>query len=201
MTKSWTHFGRNFDPGDALNSLNQTVYFLRRVFEPGYKDDLSPGYVHHESDVLWLDRELVKSRSQDCQGLVGALPSSPTPADVARLVDRYIAPFALDFAYEEWAGGYRASLHAAYLQVVEQAVADDTANGWFERGIDVARRALLVSPDADQIELSLLRLYRLNGSHAAAAEQYAHYATAMRETLGIEPPTLGFVVGIGKVPY
>ena len=32
-----------FDPADALNSLNQTVYFLRRVFEPTYKEDLSPG--------------------------------------------------------------------------------------------------------------------------------------------------------------
>ena len=37
-----------FDPTDALNSLSQTIYFLRRVFEPNYKDDLSPGYVHHE---------------------------------------------------------------------------------------------------------------------------------------------------------
>ena len=26
-------------PDIAVNSLNQTVYFLRRVFEPSYKDD------------------------------------------------------------------------------------------------------------------------------------------------------------------
>ena len=55
-----------FDPSDALNSLNQTVYFLRRVFEPDYKEDVSPGYVHHESDVVWLDTELVAARSQLC---------------------------------------------------------------------------------------------------------------------------------------
>ncbi len=48
-----------FDPADALNSLNQTVYFLRRVFEPTYKEDLSPAYLHHESDLIWLDTELV----------------------------------------------------------------------------------------------------------------------------------------------
>ena len=36
------------DPDAASNSLNQTVYFLRRVFEPQYAEDLSPGYVHHE---------------------------------------------------------------------------------------------------------------------------------------------------------
>ena len=64
------------------------------------------------------------------------------------------------------------------------------ASGHFERGIDLARRALEFSPDADQIELSLLRLLRLNGSHTAAAEQYSHYAAAQRETYGIEPPAL-----------
>ena len=45
----------DLDPEIAVNSLNQTVYFLRRVFEESYSDDLSPGYVHHDSDVVWLD--------------------------------------------------------------------------------------------------------------------------------------------------
>jgi ATP/maltotriose-dependent transcriptional regulator MalT/DNA-binding SARP family transcriptional activator len=179
-----------FDPADALNSLNQTVYFLRRVFEPEYKDDLSPGYVHHESDVIWLDAELVRSHSQDCLELIRRIAADPAPTEVMLLAASYAAPFALDFSYEEWASAHRVSLHAAYLQVMEWAVADDTANGHFERGIDLARRALTVSPDADQIEVSLLRLYRLSGSHAAAAEQYEHYAAAMRETFGIDPPAL-----------
>ena len=56
----------DLSPDVAANSLNQTVYFLRRVFEPGYVDDLSAGYVHHNSDVLWLDPELVTSRSAQC---------------------------------------------------------------------------------------------------------------------------------------
>ena len=33
----------DLDPVDAVNSLNQTVYFLRRVLEEDYVDDLSPG--------------------------------------------------------------------------------------------------------------------------------------------------------------
>ncbi len=52
------------DPLDALNSLNQTVYFLRRVLEEDYVDDLSPGYIHHDSELIWLDQELVSSRSE-----------------------------------------------------------------------------------------------------------------------------------------
>ncbi len=38
----------DLEPDVAVNSLNQTVYFLRRVFEERYNEDLSPGYVHHD---------------------------------------------------------------------------------------------------------------------------------------------------------
>jgi ATP/maltotriose-dependent transcriptional regulator MalT/DNA-binding SARP family transcriptional activator len=180
----------DFDPAVALNSLNQTLYFLRRVLEPGYREDTSPGYVRHEADVVWLDRQLVGSRSQHCGDYMKALPAHPSPSDVERLVVMYQGQFALDFAYEEWAVGYRDALHASYLQVVETAVASDIATGHFARGIRLARSALSVDPEAEQIELSLLRLLRLSGAHAAAAEQYEHYSTQLRETFGIEPPPL-----------
>lgn len=180
----------DFDPADALNSLNQTVYFLRRVFEPSFSEDLSPGYLHHEGDVVWLDQDLVASRSQRCWGLIRALPVDPGPAAVAELSDAYLGPFVLDFAYEEWAAAYRSGLQSAYLQVVEKSVRSDTESGHFDRGIQLARRALEVCPDADSMELSLLRLYKLSGSHAAAAEQYAHYSSWIRDALGVEPPTL-----------
>ena len=179
-----------FEPSIALNSLNQTVYFLRRVIEPQYREDTSPGYVRHESDVVWLDRQLVSSRSQICGDFMRSLQPRPTPTDVERLVDRYRGPFALDFAYEEWAVTYREGLHSAYLQVVENALGADIASGHFDRGISVARRALAVDPNAEQIELSLLRLLRLSGAHAAAAEQYAHYSSVLRDSLGVEPPPL-----------
>jgi DNA-binding SARP family transcriptional activator len=180
----------DFDPGVALNSLNQTVYFLRRVLEPGYREDTSPGYLRHESDVVWLDRQLVDSRSQQCMDFLKGLPADPSPTDVERLFTMYRGPFALDFAYEEWAVAYRDQLHASYLQVIETAVASDIASGHFARGIRLARQALAVDPEAEQIELSLLRLLRLSGAHAAAAEQYVHYSTQLRELLGIEPPPL-----------
>jgi ATP-dependent transcriptional regulator len=180
----------DFDPADALNSLNQTVYFLRRVFEPSYQEDLSPGYLNHEGDVVWLDPTLVESRSQRCWDLIQTLPLEPPIGALADLSMTYRGPFALDFAYEEWAAAFRSSLQSSYLQVIERSVRSDTESGHFERGILLARRALEVCPEADNIELSLLRLYKLSGSHAAAAEQYAHYSTWLRDSLGIEPPTL-----------
>jgi ATP/maltotriose-dependent transcriptional regulator MalT/DNA-binding SARP family transcriptional activator len=177
-------------PGVAVNSLNQTVYFLRRVFEPAYKDDVSAGYVHHDSDVLWLDPDLIHSRSQACRELIDGLGTSPSPAEVDALSDLYVEPFALDFAYEDWASSYRDALHVAYLHVIEAAVNRDIETGHHDRGIRLARRALSIDPDLESLELSLLRLYRVTGAHAAAAEQYAHYAAYLRDELGIEPPPL-----------
>ena len=178
------------DPEIAINSLNQTLYFLRRVFEENYTEDLSPGYVHHDSDVIWLDPELVTARSVECRRLIHDMPPRPSPDDVERLTVLYRGRFALDFEYEEWASAYRDSLHAAYLEIVERSVLDDFSSGHYDRGIRVARRALDVDATAEQIEVALLRLYRVSGAHAAAAEQYAHYATYMREELGVEPPPL-----------
>jgi DNA-binding SARP family transcriptional activator len=180
----------DLDPLDAVNSLNQTVYFLRRILEQEYVDDLSPGYLHHDSDLIWFDRELVTSRSNECRRLIKALPSTPSPDQVFALAEQYAGRFALDFDYEEWATPYRDWLHASFLDVVERAVTNDIETGHFDRGIRLARRVLDVDPNAEQVELSLLRLYRASGAHAAAAEQYGHYAAVVRDQLGIEPPAL-----------
>jgi DNA-binding SARP family transcriptional activator len=180
----------DLSPPDALNSLNQTVYFLRRVLEDPYVDDLSPGYLHHDSDLVWLDPELVRSSSNECRRLIKSLPISPSPDQVYELVNAYRGRFALDFEYEEWASPYRDWLHASFLEIVERAVADDTESGHFDRGINLARRALDVDSSAEHVEVSLLRLYRASGAHAAAAEQYSHYAMTVRDQLGVEPPPL-----------
>jgi ATP/maltotriose-dependent transcriptional regulator MalT/DNA-binding SARP family transcriptional activator len=180
----------DMDPAAAINSLNQTVYFLRRVFEPEYNEDLSPGYVHHESEILWLDRELVSAQSQRCTALVAQAHETLAPDAVDLLSENYTGRFALDFMYEEWGSEYRDALHLSYLQVIESAVVADMESGRYLRGISLARRALVVEPKLESLERSLLRLFRLTGAHSAAAEQYQHYATMLREDAGIEAPPL-----------
>ena len=147
-------------------------------------------YLHHDSDLIWFDRDLVTSRSNECRRLIRELPAEPSPDQVFKLAEQYVGRFALDFEYEEWAAPYRDWLHASFLEVVERAVTSDIETGHFERGIRLARRVLDIDPGAEQVEVSLLRLYRASGAHAAAAEQYGHYAAVMRDQLGIEPPAL-----------
>ena len=46
---NWGTILPDLDPELGSNSLNQTVYFLRRVFEPNYREETSPAYL--QSDV------------------------------------------------------------------------------------------------------------------------------------------------------
>ena len=163
---------------------------MRREFEEDFNEDLSPGYVHHESEVIWLDPELVSSSSSKCLDMIRRMAPDPTPDQVESLSTAYGGRFALDFEYEDWAATFRDSLHASYLQIVERAIAADLSNGHFDRGIRIARRALEVDALAESVEVSLLRLYRASGAHSAAAEQYTHYASRIRQELEIEPPPL-----------
>jgi LuxR family maltose regulon positive regulatory protein len=176
----------DLEPATALNSLNQTVYFLRRVFEPSFVEDTTPGYVGQNGETVWLDVELVQTRSRRCRELIRAMGASPDPEAVAQLVEEYHGRFALDFLYDDWSATYRDSLHASFLRIVEAALRQDTNSGQYTRGILLAQRAMDAEPESEEIHLALLRLYRLSGSLAAAAEQYEHYAKAQRD-LGLEP--------------
>ncbi len=85
---------------------------------------------------------------------------------------------------------HRESLHAQYLEVMERAIATSTAAARFAQAMELSRSVLDLDPTLDQIEASLVKMYRLLGAHAAAAEQYQHYTSVLREELGIEPPPL-----------
>lgn len=178
------------DPTSGLNSLNQTVYFLRRVFEPDYRDETSPGYVGQDGETIWIDSELVDCRSGRCFELIRSMPGDPTPDGALALSREYTGRFALDFAYDEWSASYRDTLHAAYLRVIEHAVQIDINAGQLGRGTYLAERAVEVDPEAEEIRIALVRLYRMSGAHAAAAEQYGHYSRAMKE-LGLDPIPIG----------
>jgi DNA-binding SARP family transcriptional activator len=178
------------DPEPGTNSLNQTAYFLRRVFEPPAEDDTTAGYLSSRGDLIWLDPELVQSRSSECLRLIASARRDPSPELIANLAESYTGRFAIDFMYDDWAAPFRDMLHASYLDRIERAVLSDTKSGVFDRALSVAQQALLADPDAEQIELCLLRLYRLTGAYAAAAEQYIHYSSVLREQLGVEPPPL-----------
>ncbi|MGC8634162.1 MAG: BTAD domain-containing putative transcriptional regulator [Candidatus Limnocylindrales bacterium] len=179
------------DPSAGVNSLNQTLYFLRRDIEPEYDDDYSAPYVHFESDLVWLDRELVSAESRDFQERVSRALAAPRDLQESmEALSLYRGRFAPEFEYEEWATAWRDLLHSQYLHLAETVVARLIQEGRLLEAADLAVDVLRVDADAEHLERELIWLYSTLGARSAAAEQYGHYADVQRTEYGVEPPSL-----------
>ena len=170
-------------PDQGINSVHQTIYFLRRVIEPGYRAGRSADYLHFDDDIVSFDRTLVDCRSWRCRRLLAQRPETQSAVEV--LLAEYGGQFASDFAYEDWASSYRDSLHAAFLGVMERATAGQIGSTDPRWRLWVGQQTLAIDPQADIIEAAVIRLYRALDARAAAAEQYGHYASFLREEIGV----------------
>jgi DNA-binding SARP family transcriptional activator len=178
------------DPNAAINSFNQTLYFLRRDIDPWYDDATSADYVVNQSELIWLDPALTRVDSVTFAD--DAADWLASPGDVAKgieLIRRYRGRFSPEFEYEEWAIGWRERLHALFLLVVHATDSALAKRGDHGRAVDILLGAIAVDPEALEVELSLVRALRRFGAHAAATEQYAHLARSYRRELGVEPPS------------
>ena len=178
-------------PDAASNSLNQSLYFLRRHIEPWYEDDVSVNYVRLEGDLVWIDRELSKIESQEF--LADALPATRLrfrEADALRAFDRYRGRFGPEFEYEEWSIAWRDGLHATYLRLAQALQSHLVQAGRLDEAAEVAQRVLLVDPSALETRHHLIWLYARLGSRSAAAEQYSVYAALHHEEVGDQAPEL-----------
>lgn len=178
------------NPAAAANSLNQTLYFLRRDIDPWYDDETSMDYVHMEGEMIWLDDELVRSDSASFLTAAEAQAESADLTSIQAAVRLYGGRFAPEFEYEDWASGPRERLHAVYLEMVHRLQQRLAAANRLGEAAALTRDALAIDPDALEVERDLIWLYSSMGARAAAAEQYSHYAEAHRDQVGAEPPSL-----------
>jgi DNA-binding SARP family transcriptional activator len=175
----------DLSPDTAGNSLHQTIYFLRRVFEPDFREGLSAEYVAYDGEVVSLNPNLFDSTSQLCWRRLSG--EADDRSAVESILTEYQGRFAIYFAYEDWASDYRDNLHAAVLAAAESTMSSALRVHDYATAIRLGHALLAIDPEADGVELSLLRAYKASGRSAAAAEQYGHYASFMRDEVGVEP--------------
>ncbi len=188
------------DPGGASNSLNQSLYFIRREVDPWYEDDVSADYIHYEAELLWLDPSLTLVASAEFVASArAALTSDVSSKETLSLVERYTGQFSPEFEYEEWAIAWRSRVHASFLGLANAAIVR-----LFERGdpvtaLAIAHRAFAVDPEALDIEHRLIWLFWHSGAKSAAQAQYEHYS-GRHKSDGLEPLPLDELVGRSKLP-
>ena len=187
----------DLDPEAAANSLNQTLYFLRRDIDPWYTDGISADYVVNESELLWLDRDLVRVESVEFhRNATEILAEGRQAKDGPLLIRDYAGRFAPEFEYEEWAIGWRDRLHALYLHLVHASAQALTDAGDDEDALNVLLEATSTDPEALELETQLVQAYARLGAQGAASRQYRHFAEAFRREVGAEPPTLAELIGV-----
>jgi two-component SAPR family response regulator len=179
------------DPASGINSLHQTLHFLRRDIVPAHELATAVDYVVLESELVYLDPNLVQIDSVSFHRQALELLSSDQIIGAgSRLASEYRGHFAPEFEYEEWSSSWRDRVHTTYLHLV-QAVADSLVrSGMPRQASEVLERALLVDPAATELEPLLVRALWALGARAAAREQYEHYASAYRSDYGIDADPL-----------
>ena len=99
----------------------------------------------------------------------------------------YAGRFLPEFEYDDWAAAWRERLHGSFLHLVHRAQVELVRLRRHTEAIDLTHHALAVDPANPDVERALIWLYASVGASTAAAEQYSHYASALRSELGLEP--------------
>jgi DNA-binding SARP family transcriptional activator len=102
------------DPGAAVNSLNQTLFQLRRALDAGYRDGSSPQYVVSSVDSIALNDRLV--RFDWVELLKKAASTSSMNPKVAQDYAEFVADlvrgeFLAESRYEDWSTAPRHRVH------------------------------------------------------------------------------------------
>jgi tetratricopeptide (TPR) repeat protein len=107
------------------------------------------------------------------------------PALDAELLDGFT--FRSAPAFDSWLLSERRRLAAAGESVLHEAAVGLLARGAHDRARGFALRAAAMSPLDENHQALLIRMYRLAGEDAAAAEQYAAWRQVLEDELGVPP--------------
>ena len=168
----------------ALKSLRQTVYTLRRAVEK-----IDPSVLLLEGGIAAnpaaLDVDAIRFERLVKEG---------TPLALERVAALYrgdlLQGFTLDeAAFEEWLVAERQRLRELAIDALARLLAHQAATSATEAGIQTAVRLLALDPLQEHAHRALMRLYARQGRRSAALRQYQVCVDLMRRELRTEPDT------------
>jgi ATP/maltotriose-dependent transcriptional regulator MalT/DNA-binding SARP family transcriptional activator len=173
-------------PKSALNSLHQTLFFLRRDIEPWFQEGSTASYVRMESDLVYLDSDLFQVDSVAfMRQAADILASNASPERGAELLRLYVGRFAPEFEYEEWADEWRTQLHGTYLHLAHSTGEALMQGRRYREAAEVLSRVATIDPLAFELRAMLVAALAAVGSSDAAMTHYKNLADLHARDLGV----------------
>ena len=189
------------DPDAAINSLNQTVFQLRRYIDPAYRGGESPEYIVSTAESVGLHPDLVLTDLAE----IRRLPVRLAAADWRQrqsLAQRAAAlvqgEFLADFRYEDWVGRQQLLVHGE----VRHKLLSIAGSPGSQFEVDVAAQAatalLALDPFDEAAIVALANCFTQSGRVAAAQRIVVDYVKRLHADLDL-PPSSAFHTAVAKL--
>ena len=195
------------DAESGVNSLNQTVFQLRRVIDPSYRAGESPEYVLSSAEELRLNPVLVRVDVAEILQLPRrgetAHPSAGEAAERAAAFIR--GEFAMDLRYEEWATQLQVGVHAQVRDRLGRYL--DKSMHEVDASVrrSVASALLLLDPDDEDATVALADALFASGQKHSARTLIAEFMRRTTVEFGEDPSPgileIGARVGVRGVKF
>jgi DNA-binding SARP family transcriptional activator len=173
-------------PRSALNSLHQTLFFLRRDLELWYEDGFTGDYVRMEGELIYLDPEMFQIDSVAFQRQASTILSSRAAGSLGPGILRlYTGTFAPEFQYEPWAEEWRNQVHTTFLRLAQATSEQLMSGGAHSEAADVLARVVEVEPLAFNLRCRLVQALAASGAGDAAQVHYQGLASAYEREVGM----------------
>jgi DNA-binding SARP family transcriptional activator len=189
------------DPDAAVNSLNQTVFQLRRYIDAAYRGGESPEYIISTAESVSLHPDLVLTDLAE----IRRLPTRLAAADWHQrqsLAQRAAAlvqgEFLADFKYEDWVARQQLLVHGEVRQRL-LAIAETPGSGFEVSVATQAATALLALDPFDEVAIvALANCFSQSGRRAAAQGIVMDFVKRLHADLDL-PPSQDFHAAVARL--
>ncbi|MGH8544550.1 MAG: BTAD domain-containing putative transcriptional regulator, partial [Gammaproteobacteria bacterium] len=193
------------DPSSAVNSLNQTVFQLRRLIEPNYREGDSPQYIVSTVDAVHLNRDLVQtdlSAFREVARQANEASGMETRAELAdQMVGLVRGEFLADLKYEDWVSAAQISVHAEVRSTLLPIALGEVMSPSHETILRAGCALALIDPYDETAHMAMVKHLASSGRRSQARALLARFAKRLQEELDEEPSadlrTVATLVGVG----
>jgi ATP/maltotriose-dependent transcriptional regulator MalT/DNA-binding SARP family transcriptional activator len=178
------------DPLSAVNSLNQTVYQLRRFIDPAYRAGESTEYVISSAEQVALNPSLAVTDLDEIRRLperLAAAPWNTRETMVRRAVELVRGEFLADLRYEDWASRQQLGVHSDVRDTLLPIAARADPSIGPSVAIHAAMALLRLDPFDEPATLALADALTSSGRAAAARRVVLDYVQRLQDDLELAP--------------